>query len=371
MKTVCKENACNGCMVCIDKCPKNCISIKDSIFYYNAIKDINICIECGQCEKVCPNNYLPPKLEPVEWKQGWAQWNIRKASSSGGAASAIIKSFLDAGGYVASCLFSHGEFVFDITNDKDTAMKFSGSKYVKSNPVGIYKKVQEKLKTNRVLFIGLPCQVAALKRYVNYSENLYTIDLICHGTPSPKVLDYFFEENNIDILELKDVKFRSDSEFGINMDGTKLSLSKVTDNYLLTFLDCITYTQNCYECKFATWGRVSDITLGDSWGTDLKSEFSNGISLILCQTKKGKELLEKSEMILFDVDIENARKHNHQLQKSSILPVKREQFLNGLIQGKNFSICTMRAVPWMYFKQRIKYILIKLHILKMRGGGIE
>ena len=339
MKTVCKENSCNGCMACVDKCPKKCISIKDSIFYYNAIKDINICIECGQCEKVCPNNFLPSKSEPFEWKQGWAQWDIRKNSSSGGAASAIINSFLDAGGYAASCLFSHGEFVFDITNDKRLAGMFSGSKYVKSNPVGIYKKVQEKLKTNKVIFVGLPCQVAALKNYVNNSENLYTIDLICHGTPSPKVLNCFLEENNIDILKLKNIKFRSDKEFGINLDGIKISLSKVTDNYLLSFLGCMTYTQNCYDCKYATWERVSDITLGDSWGTDLKSEFSNGISLILCQTKKGKALLEKSEMSLFDVDIENAQKHNHQLQRPSTLPAKRNQFLNDLVEGKKFSVC--------------------------------
>ena len=70
--------------------------------------------------------------------------------------------------------------------------KFAGSKYVKSNPSGIYKKVKECLKNGRkALFIGLPSQVAACKNYVGQKncESLYTIDLVCHGTPSPELLE--------------------------------------------------------------------------------------------------------------------------------------------------------------------------------------
>ena len=78
-----------------------------------------------------------------------------------------MRSFIEDGGYVASCLFKDGEFVFDITNDLNYARRFAGSKYVKSNPEGIYKKIAQKLKEgNKVMFIGLPCQVAALKNYV-------------------------------------------------------------------------------------------------------------------------------------------------------------------------------------------------------------
>lgn len=115
-------------------------------------------------------------------------------SSSGGVASAIIKQFVKNGGYVAACLFDKGEFVFQLTNDLNETEMFAGSKYVKSNPVNIYGTVEEKLNAGeRVLFIGLPCQVAAVKKSTGNPGNLYTIDLICHGTPSPKLLDMFLK----------------------------------------------------------------------------------------------------------------------------------------------------------------------------------
>lgn len=364
METVCALDKCNGCMACIDKCPKSCISIEDNMFAYNAVKDMNVCINCGQCERVCPNNNIVKKTDPIEWKQGWAEWKIRSKSSSGGAASAIIKSFIKSGGYVASCLFKDGQFIFDVTNDFELAKKFSGSKYVKSNPAGIYQKVQQRLKTDKILFVGLPCQVAGLKNFIKNRENLYTIDLICHGTPSPKVLECFLREENILLNDIKDIKFRKDTELGLNVDEKKVTLSKVTDNYLLTFLDCISYTNNCFECQFATWGRISDVTLGDSWGTELEDEFRNGVSLIILQSKKGHELVYGSNLNIFDVDIENARQHNHQLSHPSIVTRNRNNFLNDLCRGRSFDASTIRAVPWMYFKQKIKLVLFKLHLYR-------
>lgn len=94
-------------------------------------------------------------------------------SSSGGVALAIISSFIQNGGYVASCLFKDGEFIFELTNDLEMSKKFAGSKYVKSNPNGIYLKIKERLKTDKVLFIGLPCQVAAVNNYIRIKKLIY------------------------------------------------------------------------------------------------------------------------------------------------------------------------------------------------------
>ena len=187
MKTVCKINQCAGCKACVDVCKKEAISVEDTLNAMNAIIDEKRCIHCGACERVCPNNSIVQKRKPQVWYQGWNS-NTRKTSSSGGAAAGLIEAFIHSGGYVAACLFKGGEFVFDITNDLDYAKNFAGSKYVKSNPVNIYSKVAKELKTgNKVLFVGLPCQVAAVKNYVKNTDNLYTIDLICHGSPSPQL----------------------------------------------------------------------------------------------------------------------------------------------------------------------------------------
>lgn len=366
MIAVCELNKCNGCMACVDKCPKSCISLVDNIYSYNAVKNMNVCINCGQCEKVCPNNNPVEKRKSIDWKQGWAEWNIRGNSSSGGAASAITKSFIQEGGCVASCLFKNGEFLFDITNDEEIAKRFAGSKYVKSNPVGIYKKIQERLKTDKVLFIGLPCQVAGLKNFIKNQENLYTIDLICHGTPSPKILEQFLREDGYDLSALKDIKFRNKSDFGVKSESIT-KLEKGRDPYLISFLNSIDYTENCYSCHYATKERVSDITLGDSWGTVYKNEEGNGISLILVQSEKGNKLLTDTNLELKDVDYEKAVKANHQLNYPSILKPEREVFLKMITEGKTIKQATNKTLPKEVLKQKVKYILIRLGIVKKSG----
>lgn len=367
MKTVCKENKCNGCKACIDKCPKSCITFKDDINYMNCYIDDTKCINCHICEKVCPNTTAVQMNEPIYWKQGWTELD-RSISSSGGAAYSIINYFIQNGGYVASCLFKDGDFIFDITNELSVAKKFVGSKYVKSNPNGIYEKVTQIIKNNKVLFIGLPCQVAALKNRVSDHKNLYTIDLICHGTPSFKLLNKYLVENDLNLAKIKDIKFRKKENMRFSIDGEKVTLSRVTDEYLITFLESINYTENCYSCQFANLKRVSDMTLGDSWGTEYIHEEKKGVSLILCNTEKGIKLLEKSKMILKDVNLNLAVKNNHQLSKPSLKPKNRDKFLYLISDGKTYRYATLICLPKSFLKQRIKSLMIKFHIIKSNSG---
>lgn len=377
MRTVCKQDLCTGCMACVGKCKKEAISIQDNVSAYNAVIDESKCVSCGACERVCPNNHKVNLNEPIYWKEGWAPDNIRSKASSGGAASAMMEYFVNDGGYVAACLFSNGEFVFDITNKKEELVHFVGSKYVKSNPVGIYDKVIEKLKNgNSVLFIGLPCQVAAVKNYMlampdNIRENLYTVDLICHGSPSPKILKFALYEKGIDILQLKEIRFRNKTNFGLSSrdeDGEYKTIvpAGVQDMYTHAFLTSLDYTENCYSCRYATWGRVSDVTLGDSWGSNqIDREQEKGISLVLCQTTKGVTLIQNSGIKLEEVDIEKALEANHQLRHPSIAPETREMFFANLSKG--FYKAISKSAPKVYYKQKLKESLIKFKII--RGGG--
>ena len=376
MRTVCRENSCTGCMACIGKCKKNAITIKDSMVAYNAVIDESKCINCGMCEKVCPNNQGAEKRKPIDWKEGWAPENIRGRASSGGAALAMMKYFVENGGYVAACVFKQGEFVFEITNKIEKLTDFAGSKYVKSNPIGIYAKVIEKLKHGeKVLFIGLPCQVAAVKNSTailtsEMRNNLYTVDLICHGSPSPRILNMALEEKGIDIKKLTQIRFRNKTNFGLSSqdDGQvykTLTPAGVQDMYTYAFLTSLDYTENCYSCQYATIERVADITIGDSWGSDLpQKEQGRGISLLLCQTDKGKTLVKNSGMQLKEVDIDKAIDANHQLRHPSVAPDTRETFFTGL--NKGFYKSLSKCAPKVYYKQKIKEILIKTKII--RGG---
>lgn len=365
MKTVCELNMCNGCMACVEKCHRNAITIKDDLKYYNALVDTKKCVDCGLCTKVCPRENDNDMSKPKWWYQGWADSEIREHASSGGAASAIIRAFIKNGGYVASCLFDSGKFVFEVTNEMAVARKFAGSKYVKSNPEKIYGKIQSLLKANqKVLFIGLPCQVAAVNQFIKDKTNLVTADLICHGTPSPYLLKKCLQEYGHDINTLTDINFRIKSLYELNRDGKPIAAFHTMDNYLIAFLHSYDYTENCYSCKFATLDRVSDITLGDSWGTELSGEVKNGVSLILCQSEKGKELIESAGLNLLDVDINNAISHNEQLNKPSKCSKSRDQFFENYNRYNNFGKALVKTAPGIVAKEKVKSIVKYI----VRGG---
>lgn len=368
MKTVCELNMCNGCMACVEKCHRNAITIKDDLKYYNALIDTKKCVDCGLCTKVCPRENDNDMSKPKWWYQGWADSEIREHASSGGAASAIIRAFIKNGGYVASCLFDSGKFVFEVTNEMAVARKFAGSKYVKSNPKKIYGKIQSLLKANqKVLFIGLPCQVAAVNQFIKDKTNLVTADLICHGTPSPYLLKKCLQEYGHDINTLTDINFRIKSLYELNRDGKPIAAFHTMDNYLIAFLHSYDYTENCYSCKFATLDRVSDITLGDSWGTELSGEVKNGVSLILCQSEKGKELIESAGLNLLDVDINNAISHNEQLNKPSKCSKSRDQFFENYNRYNNFGKALVKTAPGIVAKEKVKSIVKYI----VRGGGTQ
>lgn len=371
MNTVCQRDQCTGCMACIEVCPRDAITISDSLHAYNAEIDPAKCVGCDRCHKICQNNRTVELSKPIKWYQGWAEDEaVRKGGSSGGAASALMRAFVQSGGYVCSCLFRDGRFVFETTNEAAELSKFKGSKYVKSDPAGAYRAVRELLtKGERVLFIGLPCQVAALKLFlgVKLQDNLFTADLICHGTPSPQLLELFLQQYGYSLKDLKDIKFRVKGKVQVR-DGYKgIATTGVTDSYLISFLNGICYTENCYSCNYARLERVSDITLGDSWGTELsEEEMRKGISLLLCQTEKGVQLVKDAGLKLKDVDLERAVARNAQLQAPMPRPAARNEFFQDIKNGRKYNKVIFKLYPKQSIKQWVKKILIKAHLY--RGG---
>ncbi len=364
MKTVCAPDACTGCRACMNVCPKNAIQLRDTLRAYNAEIDPKLCIGCGLCEKVCPNDSPVPLKAPVSWQQGWAGDDIRRCSSSGGAASAVIRAFIRSGGYVASCCYDGGGFRFALTNDPEKARAFAGSKYVKSDPGGIYREVKELLlRGEKVLFIGLPCQSAAVQNVCGRQEKLYTADLICHGTPSPGLLWRFFGERGIEKDRVRSVSFREKEQFGLAYDGKRLTPRRLSDSYTRAFLQAVDYTENCYSCRYAAPDRVSDLTFGDAWGL-LSGKEAGGVSLILCQTEKGAELIGQAGLYLEDADAEAAVRSNGQLKQPSARHPGRNRFFDMLEAGRSFRLATFRALPRLSARECVKYALIRMKLLK-------
>lgn len=369
VKTVCEVNKCAGCMVCKDICPNGAISVVDGLDAYNAVIQEDKCTECGACHHICQRNHPRKQLQPMKWVQGWAEdQELRGKCSSGGFAAAISRSFIENGGVVCSCTFMGGEFIFQFAQTIEETEKFVGSKYVKSNPSGIYRQIRERLKKGqRILFIGLPCQVSAVKNFIGgeAEKNLYTVDLICHGTPSPEMLEVFLKQYNCSLVNMEDIGFRIKTEYHIHEDNKGIAPKGVADRYSIAFLNALIQTENCYDCPYAMEARVSDLTLGDSWGSELAlEEQKKGISLALCQTKKGMELLDSARLHLEPVVPDRAIASNHQLRHPSPMPEKRDVFFKGISTGRRFNELVRQCCPKQCFRQDIKSVLIKLRILQ-------
>jgi len=371
MKTICDINKCAGCGACVDVCPTNAISILDDLKTMNAVIDENKCIGCNSCKNVCQVICTRKKKKSILIKQGWAlESDLRKKAASGGIASALAKTFIKDGGVVCACIYKEGCFIFDTIADETNLDVIAGSRYVKSNAETSYKKCKQLvLEGKKVLFIGLPCQVASFQNYipVKYHDLIMTIDLICHGTPSPYFLKMFLKQYDVNLCDLKDIRFRVKDRFQVTEKYKGIVTTGVRDQYTTAFLNGLFYTDNCYSCKYARKERVSDITLGDSWGSNLSSEeMGKGISLILCQTEKGKDLLLHTRIFTKPVDIDNAIAHNHQLKVPSKKPENRDEFINMIEHGKLFNYAVFKCFPKECIKQEVKKVLI--HLRLMRGG---
>lgn len=375
MKTVCSVNMCTACMACVTVCPRKIITIRDDMKYQNAVIEEQKCIHCGLCEKVCQVIHPLPLRKPLQWFQGWCcNPGDREKSSSGGFANAMAKQFLSEGGLVAACRFEKGDFIYSLIESESELDEYRGSMYVKSNPTGIYTLLKTYLSQGRdILFIGLPCHVAALKRYLGKEyKNLTTVDMVCHGTPSPKLLEKFLNQYNLSLSSIEAICFRQKCGVTHNIpNNTKYTDIQETfftepgirDRYTIAFLYGLIYTENCYFCTYAGSERVSDITIGDSWGNEFDmQEKQKGISIALCQTEKGISLLKRSYLDLHDVDPEKAIEANHQLREPFPMPTVRNTFFKAVNKGTSFNNAVRKSIPKACFRLDMKNNLLKMGI---------
>ncbi|MCS2450406.1 Coenzyme F420 hydrogenase/dehydrogenase, beta subunit C-terminal domain [Bacteroides thetaiotaomicron] len=167
-------------------------------FLYPLI-DMSFCIECGLCENVCPVINQSEVCSPLKvYAAKNPNEQIRLSSSSGGIFTMLAEQILKENGIVFGARFDEKwEVEHDYADTLDGIAAFRGSKYVQSRIGDSYQRVEDFLRKGRkVLFSGTPCQVAGLKRFLHNKEydNLLTVDVICHGVPSPLIWRKYLEE---------------------------------------------------------------------------------------------------------------------------------------------------------------------------------
>lgn len=323
---------CVGCENCKNICKKDAISFlqNDEGFFY-PIVDENKCINCGACNKVCPIYQTTQKNETTQ--VGYATISRIKAlyrhGASAGAFGTIAHSFLEnfKDSLVVGVACVDGVVKHVVIDKIEDVALLQNSKYVQSKMGDVVIKVSKALKNGKyVLFSGTPCQVNAVKSFVGKEcSNLFTIDLICHGVPSPALLKFDLQKQGF--CSIQDIKFRlktrklhSRSHFllSIKGDGKTRHIFNNRDLYYQLFIKEGTYRETCYKCKFANLSRVGDITIGDCDShkyIDFHQE--DALNAVLINSEKGKFLWMISEKDLdsCQLNLEKEAECNTQLRK--------------------------------------------------------
>lgn len=260
---------------------------------------------------------------------------IRKHSSSGGI-FALLASYYDVVYGVAMTEDCHGAEFRRMTGE---ISPLRGSKYVQAKVGDTFRQVKTDLESGKtVLFTGTGCQVNGLQMFLQKEyPNLLTVDVICHGTPSPKLWDMYADYRELQQgKKLKSVNFRCKDKgrADLGMKGNRLYISKEKDPFMQMFLRDYCLRPACYACH-AKDMKLSDLTLADFWGIETAAPEMNdgkGTSMVITRTEKGQAVFERAKQQLKwkEVGYEEAVRFNPSEHRSAVRPEMRDSFFRDL-----------------------------------------
>lgn len=372
---------CTGCHACYSICPKNAITMQPNHEgFLNPLIDNELCVRCNMCVNVCPVIHNKRNISSNNTVYGCYNLNLKQRleSSSGGIFRLLAEEIIKKDGYVFGAAFDK-EFQVEhvcINHLKDLK-KILGTKYVQSRIGNSYRQAKSLLEQGKVvLFSGTPCQIYGLKSYLRKEyNNLYTVDLICHGVPSPKIWDdYLIAKNK---KQLKAILFRNKNK-GIDnapivfyyKDGSKIEENYNDNLYLKGFIRNLYLRESCYNCHFKGISRISDFTIGDFWGIESYDENlinDYGVSIIIAHNEKFLQLIHNitDKIYLKEFPLEASYSFNSCLVKSVNMPKERRKFFleykrRGL--ERTILIFSKRLDKKLKIKSKIYNIPLKIYM---------
>lgn len=301
-------------------------------FLYTNI-DLNKCIDCGKCLKVCKNvrHYEDPQLIYSCRNND----ELRTRSSSGGVFSRLAEIVLAQSGLVCAVGYSDGctECLHKIITNLDELDDLRRAKFVQSKKYDVFARLKKHLNDGKlILFCGTPCECGGLRQYLGREyKNLITCDLICGCVSSPDVykryIGFLMEKYNSKVISVnfkdKRLGWRGKAIAVGFENGIEYYNSILDDDYCVSFHSRFNIRPSCFNCKYRSFQRSADLTLGDFWAIEKYApeyDDNKGTSFVLVNTSKGEEYMNKiegMEMVKMDIDLEEyATKYNWRLHKN-------------------------------------------------------
>ena len=376
------KSDCCGCELCSQVCPKNIISMSrdEEGFLYPEIKDNTECVGCGKCQKVCPVKHVTDIRSAFsEAYAGWA--NDSKeiiSSSSGGAASVIARAFIRTGGVVYGVAYTNQckDIEYIRAADIDSVERFKTSKYAQASKPEVYRNIQsDLLRGNKVLFVGVPCDCAAVRNIFGKNELLYIISLICHGPTSPLVHKQFcssLEKKSGAAVASFSLRHKKDDQwkpYYIKADfdnGTSHTELFGVSDYNKAFL--FFKRPSCNSCQFKNDKFAADLLLGDYHAAKAGAADynSHGVSSILVLTDKGKDMLN---MISGSFSMTKVNKKTALHQQAIHHPVKaranRKAFSKALVKDGLHKAANMPSTVLLQKKDSV------VHSMKVSAAKLK
>lgn len=374
MIDIVEKNSCCGCGACKEMCPRKAIDMQmDEKGFLYPIIDQEKCVDCGICRKACVIN----KSEEFKNDEGYALGAVntneivRMKSTSGGAFSAISTTFIQNGGTVFGVASVDNYITHIQANTIAEIEPIRGSKYVQSRMDVVFLKISSLLTAGRkVMFSGTPCQCAAIKSYCLFRglpvDNLFLIDVVCHGVCSPKVfadyIDYCSQRSRKNIVEHrfrdKVMGWSKHTEVNYYRNGEKDFSSYDSQLFKSIFHSHNAIRESCFNCKFTTKERVSDITMADFWGLKKrKPEYfdEKGVSFLLINSSKGEECIRQAynQLMCFEADINDT--DQPQLYRPCVRPNSVDRFWEMYKKGFGYTVVKM------YHAGKIRRLLSKVY----------
>jgi len=341
-------DSCFGCGSCKQKCPFGAITmIRDEYGFLIPQIDDKKCTKCGLCKKSCPA-LNAKKVKNYEISEAYTvkAYNSQN-SASGGAFYQLAQKVLNNGGYIAGTIWNN-EFLPEIilSNKYSDLERMCGSKYVNGGTGNSYNETLTKLNEGyTILYSGTPCQIAGLYSFLGQDyDNLITVEILCHGGGSPlawsKYIEFAQTKYNKKIIDIKIQNAKG--KFNIYFqDGSNIVEDINKENeYVPVYLEGKIKRLCCDVCPFMSRKRNADIIIGDVWAKWAAKYRKNGISLLIPNSEKGKNLFKDITWEFcnkFDINSQKNAPLNKINNNIPIQHPERKNFLDNLVKNKNYS----------------------------------